>query len=309
MIENKEKKRHAYALVVHNNLWQLNKLIELLDHERNDLFIHIDKKSILKEEDIKTLTKGGSIRVYKEIKTYWSDCSLTQVEIFLIEKIRETKIDYEYIHMLSGADLPLKSQDEILSFYDENKGKEFVEYQIDGKFLDKPYRDRIKYFHVLTKYYRNKNKLIRYFSILVEYLCLFFQAIFGVNRLNKGEEWARGSNWFDITLDLADYVLSKKEEIERRFKMTRASDESFLPLVVHNSSFRDKLYLKTFDGDMRANMRYIDWKRGDPYTFLNKDYDDLVSSKLLFARKFDQNVDKKIIERMFEFVKNEEAKS
>lgn len=42
-------------------------------------------------------------------------------------------------------------------------------------------------------------------------------------------------------------------------------------------------------------MRYIDWKRGGPYIFLELDYQELMDSYCLFARKFDSNIDKKII--------------
>ena len=33
-------------------------------------------------------------------------------------------------------------------------------------------------------------------------------------------------------------------------------------------------------------MRYIDWKRGNPYVFKEDDIPEIVSSDMLFARKF-----------------------
>ena len=36
----------------------------------------------------------------------------------------------------------------------------------------------------------------------------------------------------------------------------------------------------------KSAMRKIDWERGKPYTWRNKDYDELVQSDMLFARKF-----------------------
>ena len=52
------------------------------------------------------------------------------------------------------------------------------------------------------------------------------------------------------------------------------------------------------DNDVHAIMRLIDWKRGDPYVFKRDDYEELASSDLLFARKFDSKVDSAIIEQV-----------
>lgn len=289
--------KHAYLIIADKNPKQLNILLELLDNKRNDIFIHIDAKSNMQAKDIKTAKLIANVYIFKEIKVYWSDITLTQVELFLLKKAKE-KDSYCYYHLLSGSDLPLKPQTEILSFYDLNKGKEFVEYQIPGKFLSKPYYSRVRYYHLFSKHYRHSgvfHLLKDYFFITIEYLAIFFQMLIGINRI-KGFKYARGSQWFDITDDLAEFILTKEKWINKQFKMTRASDESFLPLLVHNSSFKEKLYYKTFDGDMHANMRFIDWERGDPYLFRKDNFKELISTDLLFARKFDINVDHEIIE-------------
>ena len=46
-------------------------------------------------------------------------------------------------------------------------------------------------------------------------------------------------------------------------------------------------------------MRKIDWERGNPYVWHEKDYDELINSEYLFARKFDENVDKNIIDKIY----------
>ena len=47
--------------------------------------------------------------------------------------------------------------------------------------------------------------------------------------------------------------------------------------------------------------RHIDWERGsnnNPYVFRESDYKELMNSTALFARKFDLNIDKKIVEKL-----------
>ncbi len=287
-------------ILAHDNLSQLNTLISLLDHPRNDIYVHIDRKSGLMENDIQIPEESG-FYIHKAISIYWSDVSLVEAELFILAQAVANG-PYQYYHLISGSDLPIKNQDYILDFYDKNSGKEFVEYQIPGKFLDKEYYERIKYYHVFSKHYRSGNKAKDYFFIGIEYFCIFWQWIFRVNRIPKNFTWARGSQWFDITDELAAYILEKREWIMHQFRMTRAADESFLPLLVHNSKFVDRLYRKTFDGDMHANMRFIDWSRGDPYLFTSKDFDDLMTSDFLFARKFDEKKDADIIKKIAEAV-------
>ena len=38
-------KKHAMLIMAHNQFEILEKLLIMLDHERNDIYIHIDRKS------------------------------------------------------------------------------------------------------------------------------------------------------------------------------------------------------------------------------------------------------------------------
>ena len=53
---------------------------------------------------------------------------------------------------------------------------------------------------------------------------------------------------------------------------------------------------------------YIDWKRGNPYIFKNKDFDDLINSNLLWARKFDERIDNQIIQRIYEYLSDKKKR-
>ena len=69
--------------------------------------------------------------------------------------------------------------------------------------------------------------------------------------------------------------------------------------MILNSDFKKNIYHKKFDGSYQAIMRKIDWERGNPYVWHEKDYDELINSEYLFARKFDENVDKNIIDKIY----------
>ena len=57
---------------------------------------------------------------------------------------------------------------------------------------------------------------------------------------------------------------------------------------------------KVFDlsNEYRSCMREVDWNRGDPYVWRIDDFDTLMSSEKLFARKFDEKVDNEIINKL-----------
>ena len=302
--------KHAYLIIVHKSINQLKLLLQLLDYPGNDIFIHVDKKAGISKEAIEEIKlQYTTTHVFKEIAVYWSDYSLCEAEMLLLEKAisysRKTGCEYNFLHLISGLDLPLKTQGQIHHFFAEHAGKEFVEYQTPKEHEPNSFYDRTRYYHILSKHYRKEGpfgKVISYCAVACEYICLFPQILFRVNRIPRDMEFARGSNWFSITSDLAEFILEKKEWIRKQYTLTRAGDESFVPMIVHNSKFREKLFMQSFNGDMHANMRFIDWSRGEPYVFRTSDYDELKKTDLLFARKFDIDIDSNIVEKVYSFV-------
>ena len=74
----------------------------------------------------------GNVYIYNEVDVYWSHFSQVQCELFLLKEAVK-KDEFAYYHLLSGMDFPIKSQKYIHQFFEENAGKEFVDYQ--GVFL------------------------------------------------------------------------------------------------------------------------------------------------------------------------------
>lgn len=50
-------------------------------------------------------------------------------------------------------------------------------------------------------------------------------------------------------------------------------------------------------------MRKINWDKGNPYVWRETDFNALVNSKYLFARKFDVEIDKKIVDKISNYIK------
>ena len=283
-------KKHAYLIMIHNDFYIFERLIKLLDDKRNDIYVHLDKK--VKDFDFKKycdMVKKSKIFFTDRINVRWGDFSQIKCELLLM-KTASRNGKYSYYHLLSGVDLPLKHQNEIHKFFDENKYQYVAFSDYDG--VNELTMDRVRYYHFFTNNLRINN-----FFTKLHYKLVSYQRKIGIHR-NKDVDFRKGANWFSIRDDLVRYVLSNKKLIYKLFKYSYCADEMFLQTLVYNSDFKDKLYMGNDEFD--SIKRCIDWDRGQPYTYTVDDYDLLKNSSYFFARKFSSDKDKKIIDKIYE---------
>ncbi len=290
--------RHAYLVMAHEQPHQLQTLLALLDDAQNDLFVHIDKKAAgFDENALRQTVRCATLRFVPRMDVVWGATSQMRCEISLLSEA--VKTEHAYYHLLSGADLPLQKQETIRAFFRAHSGKEFLSFSadmIEPLTLD----DRLRTYHVLRQRCHNRNRVAA-----CERYTQKIQRMLGVNRL-KGcaLTFQKGGNWFSITHAFAVYALNALPAYERYFRLTKCVDEVFLQTICVNSPFRDSLFVKT-PNENRSVMRLVDWERGggsSPYIFRSADFDTLVSSDMLFARKFSERVDAEIIERVAAYV-------
>lgn len=277
--------KHAYCIIAHNEPIVLQKLIETLDDDRNDIYLLIDKKT---DRTIfsNVKTHKSKLIYVSQIDIRWGDISLIKAELILFETASQHE-RYQYYHLLSGVDLPIKSQDYIHDFMNKNNGKEFVEYS-QGKINEHDLQRKTTYYYLFTKYYRNKSLVSKLLTKASSKL-VQLQRELGYKR-NFDIELKKGVNWISITHEFCTYLLTKKEYILKTFKYIPCADEMFVQTILWQSPFRKNLYRPDciFDNCLRE----IDWERGEPYIWgiqkenINKDIQILKNSPKLFARKF-----------------------
>ena len=105
----------------------------------------------------------------------------------------------------------------------------------------------------------------------------------------------KGTNWFSITGDFAKYIVSQAERVEQLFAYSYCGDEVFVQTMLVNSPFAANLYMPNCNNDQMACARLIDWERGNPYVFRMADYDEIMQSPAMFARKFSMQTDPEIV--------------
>ncbi|MCR5753328.1 MAG: beta-1,6-N-acetylglucosaminyltransferase [Acetatifactor sp.] len=287
---------HAYLIIAHNQFALLNKLLLALDYPENDIYIHIDRKA--DAPDFETITAGmrfSRVVFVRRRNVVWGDYSQIACEMELFEAAVNAR-EYEYIHLLSGVDFPLKSQKQIHDFFAANRGKEFVHFQ--GQQLDETEREKVDCYFPLQHFIGNQKKDTS-FLYCVQRAVVRGQKRIGLKRHRRDDiMFYKGANWVSITGDFAKYLVSCKEEIRRLFRYSMCCDEIFLQTILMNSEFHDHLYYPQFNNDYRMCMRYIDWKRGTPYSFKREDYLELAESDRMFARKFDYEKEPAVVEAL-----------
>ena len=285
--------KHAYLILAHENPGQLLDLFRMLDHPRNDIFVHLDRKSSFRPEDFSGCCRHSALHfIEPRISVHWGGISIMRAELALLRAA--TPGHYAYYHLLSGQDLPIKSQDEIHAFFDANPDREFLN---------------------LWRFKSHTQNRFRYFTLFPEGAGSFLpnlanNIVKGILmalhiQINRGIEFHFASQWFSISHPCAEYVLSQEAWLEKVFKHTNTADEVFLATVICNSPFRERLYdatahVQNEDIYNLASMRFIDWTRGKsvrhPWVFRFQDKDLLESVPHLWARKFDERVDAGIID-------------
>ena len=292
--------KHAYLIMAYSNPDQLLKLIGLLDDPRNDIYVHIDADAPFPMERLQGATRNANLVITDRVPVRWADYSQMEAEFVLLAAAVDSGVEYRYYHLLSGMDLPIKTQDEIHGFF-EGQTKEFIgivpresQYNLN----------HVRYTYPLlrTKLYR-KYKLVRCVNVAF----VMLQKLFRVNiqKRRNTDNWAfyDGWTWFSVTHAFASYVLSMRHQVETVFRGTKASDEKVLQTLAYNSEFKSRLY--DTEDLKNGSMRYIDWKRGTPYVFRSADFDELMASSCMLARKFDERVDSQIIDNIYSHLMRE----
>lgn len=306
------EKRHAYLILAHNKWKQLAVLLSLLDDVRNDIYIHVDRRAkdftdSIRNDLIASVQFSGVFFIPRK-NVYWADYSVADVEMDLMSAA-SSRCAYSYYHILSGQDLPIKSQDKIHHFF-KNETHEFVGMVIDGgSYVEK----HTCYYHLFVNnsIYRNCKPLKA-----ADRGIMYIQRFLGLKRVyDENLPISTGWQWVSITDFFCRYVLSQREFIYKMFHLTLDVDEKFIGTMINKLGDYSRIYhLNTIGGDTeyrKGCLREIDFHRYNkpiPYVWgslgkVEDDFKELIESDCLFARKFDEDINFEIIEMIADYVK------
>lgn len=300
--------KHAYCIIAHQDSYCLETLINLLDDERNDIFLLIDKK-VKKDLTYNLIVKKSQLKILPEDKRVdirWGGLSQIRAELNLFKEAVSTN-NYSYIHLLSGADLPLKPQETIHRFYNQLPKDSNVLRFSEGEKIKKNVEYKTKFYHPYVEFQRfrkdgNPIHLLQDFTAKISRkISVSLQKILGYRRNWKDLELKKGSQWVSISSAFANYLVENEIFILKRFQGVLCPDEIFLHTMIYNSKFKDSIIDES--KGKYPSTRKIDWERGRPYTWRENDFNELINSDALFARKFSSKENKEIIDKISNHLK------
>lgn len=271
--------KHVYMIIAHQEFPVLEVLMEMLDYPDNDIVLHLDKKVEYVVQYRLQYSNLYLVPEDKRIDVRWGDCTQIWSELALYNEAYRHG-PYDYYHLMSGIDLPIKSQSYIHAFFEKHRGKVFLGLMANSWRT----KSKIGYYHLFTKNLRGTNFSAKCERIL-HWGITQIQKVLGFRRTIKDfPTLVKGANWCSLPQDAVEYILSKECFIRKRFKYTYAADEVYKASILFNSPFHERFY--NVEDEYEGCMRLVDFKRGNPYEWQMKDWEEIVASDKLIARKF-----------------------
>ena len=208
----------------------LTKLINSLDNPAAGFVIHLDKKAdpSLFQKD---LHKSNCHFIKNPIEVFWGGFSQVKATLMGMEEAVE-HFDFNYFVYLSGQDFPIKSNNYISNFIEQQSGKEFIDYY---------------YIPESSHTFNTRTRIDRYYWM--DRKEDFFRKAFNkIGSFVKGRKAPYnfiaigGCAYFGFTSSLVNYIrtfLRENKKYTRYFKYTVCADEAFFHTLVYNSKFKD----------------------------------------------------------------------
>lgn len=334
----------AYIITCHKNAKQALRLIDRLNSAENTIVLHVSKtcEKGFYENLQKTISSNkqySNVFFCKREDGTHNSFGIVKGVINGLVFLFKNNIEFEYVNLISGQDYPIKSNTDISSFFEKNKGKQFMDYfalfpkqgepddydnfwgpertpwrvtryhfKINGvvrsipelgnnRLICDPLIPTLKTFIKESENYRKQKRW------WLELQLLFWSRVLPSNRqLPTDFELYGSKTWWSVTYDAAKYIVDQhfnNKKYRNFFKYTLIPDEMYVQTILLNSHFAPMC--------VNNDLRDIEWEGGDgthPIFFRAEHINRFKESKNLYARKFDTEVDSKILDLIDEEILN-----
>ena len=268
--------RFAFLITAHKNTKVLGYLLRMIDSKDHDIYIHWDLKASVPIGLCEMVKKSRLSIIEERYNVRWGSISQVKAELALFKAAFNSGVHYDYYHLISAADLPIKSNEYFQSFFSKHSGKNFV------GFCKATVKERVEYKHIFLNCLKNRNRIHTYCDKI--YVAL--QELLNMkNPALKDITIAKGTNWCSVTENFVKELIEKEQWVIQGFYNARNPDEHYKQTIAINGA----LYSTMFDTDDEYNgcQRLIDWNRGKPYCWEIGDLEEILKSNCLFCRKIE----------------------
>jgi hypothetical protein len=276
----------------------LYNLKKISNFENSKIIVHIDKKSNFTSKE---LIEADNIEYIDErIDIKWGDISQVKCTVNMLRYIENEK--YDYVSLLSGEDVFIKSEKEFLIFLLKNT-KEFIGIQnIKKEFIDA--KERVIYNYPDFFYTSKRSFSLNLLKKIYRLLCIV--GFYKTEKKLPYKKIFKGSNWFSLSKKSIVYILEQIQgkKIIDLIEHSFCADEVIFQTILMNSNFKKDIYLiNSFEDDNKMSLRYVNWKDGPEYpkmlnhSDISQEFDDAI----FFIRKIASNITLRELELTFKY--------
>ncbi|NVK56112.1 MAG: hypothetical protein HWE26_10875 [Alteromonadaceae bacterium] len=272
----------GFVLLTHGNQPQSLKLIHTLNtmFQYPKIVIHHDFSKCTFDKD---MFSDNVTFVEDFVVTSWGGFSLISAMMKAIKLMLSSDDCPNWVKVLSANDYPIKQAEDIIERFADSNADVFIGYRkLDYNNLEerwkKNYYQRYCGINFVFKSQWLKNgKPIQMPIFKAPFITKHFLPFSSVLPCYIG------SQWFTANRKAMRYLLAfyeSRNSIVRHFEKVKIPDEAFCQTIFCNAS---DLVVEN------NNLRYVDWSEGKPHpkTLNQYDYQNIIDSDALFARKFD----------------------
>ncbi len=258
----------GFIILAHNQPAALRHLAENLAKDGDRVIIHFDsgaaKSDLLAVQQI-AADLPDQVQVISKVKGVWGEWSLVEAVLLSLQEYTKLPEPPAYIHLMSGADLPLRPLDQLKDFLTANPELDFIEcHDISKQSWVKGGLSIERFQYYFPVNFKTHRKL---FDRLVRW----HRKLKIRRRMPLGLKPHMGSQWWTLRWSTCQKVLGYTKahpEVPRFFKSTWIPDESYFQTIIA------KVVPKREIANLQLMFHHLT-PTGRPYTFYN-DHKELV---------------------------------
>jgi hypothetical protein len=306
-----------YIVVAHERPFQLRRLINRLASSNVHFYVHIDKKVDIRPF-VEALDNINSVHMINEADREvcrWGGVGIVMATLACMRYMIRDQRNGRCV-LLSVQDYPIVSNHKIKGFFESNKTKDFIDScpfpisdWIDGGY----YRLNQYHYQLGNKKYSTRSlpsiwdpafyaKLMNHLVLLLKLLArgkIPYQ-IFSRRDHSIVKAPCGGHGWWALNVSTIKAIISfldQNPNFLSFFKHVHVPDEII---------FQSILKQIVTESEVHPTVTYTNWLAGgsSPKVFAEQDLDELktVSGEFLFARKFSEEDDSKILDLLDEYL-------
>ncbi len=274
--------KHAVLITIYKDLFFIKKIIEYFDKDFT-FYIHIDRKS---KENYAFFELYENVKIFRKYRIEWGGSNHLKAIIYLLDQASSDD-EFDYYHLITGSDYPIQTLDSFKRFFENCNNQNFIEYfPLPRKtWVNEGGLARLKYFWIGNNIFdiRKKSK--------ITFMLLKIQRKIGLNRTFRFFEGALygGGTYWSLSKDAIDVIKPyiRNSRFIHAFMFSHCAEELFFQTILINNHVKCN----------NNSLRFMVWEglAESPKVLDETDYQQLISSNCVWARKLDSVISERLI--------------